>query len=229
MFFKSQRYRLTLREGGQSLWQNVQLKMENHAQLATVRSDSLDELLLIIDARHLPYAESVILFENGTEFLEVLVATGTASVVLSSKMDRAVRIGESLVLANEVDDIEAEAVAAPVQPEAHDVVDGVAHLGVLPVEVGLLRAEQVQVVLIGGLVVCPGAALEVAGPVVGGLAVPLGVVSGGSPDVPVSEGVVLGFPRLLEPVVLVAGVVHDEVEHQLHASLMQLVLEHIDV
>ena len=71
--------------------------------------------------------------------------------------------------------------------------------------------------------------LEVASPVVWRLTVPLGIVLRGLPDVPVPERVVLGFSGFLEPMMLVTGVVNDKVEHQLHAALMQLVLEHIDV
>lgn len=70
-------------------------------------------------------------------------------------------VREGLVLADEVDDIETEAVCAAAEPEAHDVMDGLANLWVLPVQVGLLFAEQVQVVLVGSLIVLPSAACEV--------------------------------------------------------------------
>lgn len=66
-------------------------------------------------------------------------------------------------------------------------------------------------------------------PVVGGLAVTLSVISGRAPDIPVSEGVVLRLSRLLEPFVLIAGVVDNQIENQLHASLMQPVPEDVHI
>ena len=68
--------------------------------------------------------------------------------------DRAVR--QRGVLGDHVDDVHPEAVDAPVEPPAHHRVDRLADLGVLPVEVGLLAGEQVQVVLAGRLVELPG-------------------------------------------------------------------------
>ena len=58
---------------------------------------------------------------------------------------RAVR--QRRVLGDQVDDVHPEAVDAAVDPPAHHRVDRLADLGVLPVQVGLLRAEDVQVVL----------------------------------------------------------------------------------
>ena len=49
----------------------------------------------------------------------------------------------------QVDDVHPEAVDAAVEPVAHHRVDRLPDLGVLPVEVGLLGGEHVQVVLAG--------------------------------------------------------------------------------
>lgn len=115
--------------------------------------------------------------------------------------------------------VDAEAVDALAQPELHRrLVDGRPRPRVLPVEVRLLRGEQVQVVLLGGLVPVPGGAAEVAAPVVGRPAGAVGVVLGRPPHVPVALGVVLGGAALLEPLVLVAGVVDDEVEQHAQAA-----------
>ena len=48
------------------------------------------------------------------------------------------RVSDRVGLGDEVDDVHAEAVDAAVQPPGHHLVDGAAHLRVLPVEVGLL-------------------------------------------------------------------------------------------
>ena len=58
-------------------------------------------------------------------------------------------------LGDQVDDVHPEAVDAPVDPPAHHRVDGLADVRVLPVEVGLLAGEEVQVVLAADLVVAP--------------------------------------------------------------------------
>ena len=103
--------------------------------------------------------------------------------------------------------VEPEAVEADVEPEADDVEHGVGHLGVVVVEVGLVGEEAVPVVL---------APLGVEGPVglLGvdeddpGVGVALVVVA---PHVPVGLRVGAVLAGLLEPRVLVAGVVHDQV------------------
>jgi hypothetical protein len=62
-------------------------------------------------------------------------------------------------------------------------------LGILPVEVWLLGAKEVQIVFLRMLVPLPDAAGKVADPVVGSLAFAIDVASR-SPDVPIALGVV---------------------------------------
>jgi hypothetical protein len=50
-----------------------------------------------------------------------------------------------------------------------------------------------------------------ASPVVWRLAVSLSIVPGRLPDIPIPERVVLGLSGLLEPMMLVTGVVHDQI------------------
>jgi hypothetical protein len=59
-----------------------------------------------------------------------------------------------------VRDVDPEAVDAAVEPEAEDRVELVLHVLVVPVEVGLLGREEVEVVLAGALVERPGRAAE---------------------------------------------------------------------
>ena len=125
-------------------------------------------------------------------------------------------VAELVVLDEEPEDVHAEAVDAAVEPEAHGVVDGVADLGIAPVEVGLLREEGVAVVLAGGGVAGPGGAAEVATPVVGtGRAV---AGAGSRQRYQLRLGLVRGGAALEEPGVLVGGVVGDEVEDELEAA-----------
>ena len=103
--------------------------------------------------------------------------------------------------------VEAETVEAEVEPEAHDVQHGVLDLGVVVVEVRLLMVEAVPVVLAPLRVEGPVGRLDVAedDPDVG----EAGVVV--RPHVPVGLVVVARRPRLDEPGMLVARVVHHEV------------------
>jgi hypothetical protein len=60
---------------------------------------------------------------------------------------------------------------------------------VLPIEIGLLRAEKMEVVLLGMLIPFPHTACKVGDPVVRGFSLTIDI-AGWSPDVPVSLGIV---------------------------------------
>ena len=64
-------------------------------------------------------------------------------------------VGQRRVLGQHVDDVHAEAVDAAVEPPAHHRVHGLADRRLLPVQVGLLAREEVQVVLAARLVELP--------------------------------------------------------------------------
>ena len=134
-------------------------------------------------------------------------------------------VRQGRVLADHVDDVHPEPVHAAVQPPPHHGVDGLADLGVLPVQVGLLGGEDVQVVLAGALVPGPGRAGEVRLPVgrFGARRARRVTPGRGSRHQYQSR---LGLSRLdrdsREPRVLVGGVVHHQVHDQLHAAGVQL-------
>ncbi|PPS68284.1 hypothetical protein BZZ08_07413 [Streptomyces sp. MH60] len=112
--------------------------------------------------------------------------------------------------------VQPEPVDAQVQPELQRGDHLLLHGRVLVVEVRLVREEAVPVVLLAHRVVGPVGRLGVDedDPRVLELLVVVG------PDVVVAVGTVRVGAGLLEPRVLVAGVVHDEVDDHAHAALV---------
>jgi hypothetical protein len=117
--------------------------------------------------------------------------------------------------------VDAEAVDADVQPEAEDRAELVAHRRVFPVEVGLLGREEVQVPLPRRAVRFgdpgPGRAAEDGLPVVGREFAVLALA--GAEVVALPQRRAGALPqRPLEPLVLVRGVVGDEVDDDAQAE-----------
>ena len=117
-------------------------------------------------------------------------------------------VAQLAVLDDRVAHVDPEARDAALVPEAQDRVEGVAHLVVPPVQVGLRGQELVEVVLTCRFVQRPGRAAEVGLPVVGRSAARRRV----GPDVVVAVRRVTAAQRIDEPGVPVRRVVRDEVE-----------------
>ena len=121
--------------------------------------------------------------------------------------------------------VEPEAVQAHVEPEGQRLEDRVVDLGVVEVEVRLVGEEAVPEVLLTDRVPRPVRGLRVHedDP---GLLVELVAVG---PDVEVAVRTLGVGARGLEPRVGVAGVVHDEVDDDLDATLVRLLEEEAEV
>ena len=185
------------------------------------------------DHGSLAHGHAVVAVEHAAELREVLVQARTVVVEAhaAGAGHHEVVVGQALDLADEGDDVLAEAVHAHIEPEVHDALDLGAHGGVVHVEVGLALGEDVQVPLVEGGLVLPRAALEEAVPVVGrdGHAVLLGTLP---PNVVVVERAVLAGTARLEPRVLHGGVVDHEVHDHLETALVRAVehlLENLEV
>ncbi len=200
------------------------LELEHHVDLGAGRVGEAPSLL-DGDARHLADAQQLRVAPGDN--LPVHLGQELVDAGAAHRLGRPVPVRRAVrrrtvmqppvgvdTLGDQVDDIHPEAVDPAVEPPAHHVVDRLADVGVLPVEVRLLAAEQVQVVLAGGLVQLPGRAGEEALPV--GRLRPrrpgAHALTSRAPPVPVPSGVVGRAAGLHEPRVLVGGVV----DHQVH-------------
>ena len=134
-------------------------------------------------------------------------------------------VAQLRIVEAEVDRIQAEAIHAAIQPEAHVVQGGLLHFRVMEVQVRLVDQEVVQVVLLTARLPLPGAAAEQRQPVVGRRAVLARV----GPDVPVRLRVAAVLAALAEPGVLDRGVAQHLVDHHLQAQAMGLGQQAIEV
>ena len=123
-------------------------------------------------------------------------------------------VGQFRVVHREVDRVEAEAVDAPLQPEAGGGEQGLLNLGIVDVEVRLGAQEIVEIVLAAAGIPGPARAVEDRLPIVRRGAVGFGV----RPDVPVGLFIVAARPAFVEPGVLVRGVGIDLVDDDFEAE-----------
>jgi hypothetical protein len=107
-----------------------------------------------------------------------------------------------------VDDVAAESVDSFVEPEAENLFDFFEDFGIVPIEIGLLFAVDMEVVLVDFRHVFPSAAGEDAGPVIGSFS-----VFAFAPIVIIVVRGVLVFGHE-EPRMLVGGVIDDEIHHE---------------
>ncbi len=158
-------------------------------------------------------ASRIVLVHHGSQPLEELVGFRQVLAVRSLLFEK---IGNG---------VGAEPVDALVQPELHDVEDGFLNLGVLEVEVRLVAEETMPEELPPHRVEGPVGLLGVDEDDPGVLVLLVGV----APDVEVSVRPFGVAPGFLEPVVLVGGVVHGQVDDDPDAPCVGLGDEPLEV
>ncbi len=154
---------------------------------------------------HFPYGDQIGALQHfPVHFLKEFVDPRSVGVKLATVVHRSLSDGirKALILGDQIDDIQAESRDAHIGPKLHDFVNLPPHLFVFPIQIRLGFVEQMQVILLGHLVVFPGGTPELGLPVVGLI----------PPDVIGAVRVVRGFAGLLKPFVIRGCVV----EHHVH-------------
>ena len=125
------------------------------------------------------------------------------------------------ILEEGVEDIEPEAIDAARQPAADHVPLSRLDSGVPPVQLGLADEERVVVELLPLRNPFPAGTAEEGHPIVGRERIPVGVPSGRiAPEIKVGIGSLARGSRGHEPGMLVARVVHHEIEDHLEPALV---------
>src|SRR5260370_3283043 len=123
------------------------------------------------------------------------------------------------------DRINAKPRYSAIQPEAHGVVHGFAHLRIAPVQIGLFGVKVMVVKLIRSGVECPGRMAKPRLPVVGRLAYPLAV----APDIPVALRIGTRRTRFLKPRMLVRCVIRHKIHDYANAVLLRFTDQAIEI
>ena len=118
-----------------------------------------------------------------------------------------------LIFVEMVDCIHPKPVDAPVEPESQHLAHCLLHIGIASIEVRLLLQVRMVIVLAGHLVESPSRTAEFALPVVRRGTVRLRV----SPDIPIPLWMEPRGSTLLEPGMLIGGVVGHEIQDDLEA------------
>ena len=172
------------------------LKLEDHGQLRAVRGAVQLRPLYIRAPGFAHYYQALLQKCFLGHLPQVLVQAGAVAGDM-----------EFRVFPDLIHHIQPEALYALIHPEAHDIIDLLAHLGILPVQIRLLRGKLMEIVLPQFGNIGPGWAAK-GGQHIIGFAGTVAV----SPDVIVMVGVIPTLQRLPEPEVLVGAVVGHHIQ-----------------
>ena len=127
-------------------------------------------------------------------------------------------VRQALLFGNKGDHIFTEAVNTEIEPELEDLLDLCSDKRIVHVEIRLLDGKQMQIIFLPQIVPLPCLALKMTVPVVRQFSVRLC----GPPDIII--GIRLDAPPgFLEPFMLVARVIDDQIHDKLHPALVQAV------
>ncbi|MNI44979.1 hypothetical protein D3C73_993790 [compost metagenome] len=170
------------------------LELEDHLQLMAVFG-GIENGILHTGSRSLADGHNLVFRQHFTvHFLQKLMDPRAVHVIFAAagKLARSktlmMRRRQAFNLGDHVDDVHPEAVDPFVEPESHHLVQRLAQLRILPVQIGLLAREEMQVIFAGSLIQLPGRSAEDRAPVVRQLA----VWTARTPDIIVAVRIVLG-------------------------------------
>src|SRR3984885_12734180 len=123
------------------------------------------------------------------------------------------------------DNVDAEAVDSLAKPEAHYVMDGLAHRWIAPIQIGLLGEEGMMIILPRRGIILPGAASEFRQPIVRRTAIGARLM----PDVPVAFRIVARTSALHEPGMPFGRMVRHEVENDFKTAGMHGFGQHVEI
>src|SRR5438876_11900474 len=162
--------------------------------------------------RNLPQAPKDIVQLRQLGVVNVL-HVGTAVAVLSWEHRVIPELG---IFKERVNRIQSESSHAAFVPPLRDIEHGLFYFGVAPVQVWLLGIEKVVIPLIGWWIEFPSRTAESREPIVWRLILAFAV----TPDIPVALRIVARRARLLEPGMLVRGVVHHEIHDDVDPAFL---------
>jgi len=174
--------------------------------------------ILIDDVTH--FAENVM---NLREVVRVfMLDLGIAVRILPRQNGIVTQFG---ILKKAGDGVNPKASHATVKPEAHRVIHGLADLRIAPIEIGLFLVEIMVVVLIRCGIKGPCGMAEPGKPIIRGTARALSI----APDIPVTLRIRAGRAGLLEPGMLIRGVVGNVIQDDTNASFLCFADQTIEV
>lgn len=222
------------------------VKMKNHAKLFRGGAHIVEDFFGVRGVGQLADRHDIAVWSQGlvVHLPDKLMDTRAIAPHANSGLNVAfwVRdgcIGEVDIFAVLVDSVNSESIHPLVEPEADSaLVDSLAGGSVVPVEIWLLLCVEMKVIFPSGFIPGPYAMTrqsciddqedesrtcatgEIPTIITRRHPVALSIVAWRAPEIPVPLRIVLAAPTLLEPGMFVAGMVHNQIEDQLHAALM---------
>lgn len=194
------------------------LELEDHVQLLIRLRHISQHMGRIWRVRQLSNRDGAILAKDFlVHFSKKLVHPRPVAVHVKCGLSERIRVDDKSIgqvdsLAVHVHGVDPKAVNALPSLEVHgSVVYCISTLVILPVQIGLLRREKMQIIVTRRFIKGPGRNIEIASPIIWRLKLTVGAFSSWPPDVPISLGVVLARFRFSAPGVLIEGMIDDQI------------------
>ena len=171
----------------------------------------------LADSINIIFAESVF-----SHLVQKFVKSRSVKIILRTlkarkHTEKRISLRQTLCLTDEINYIHSKAVNALVEPPQHHLINALAYFLVFPVQIHLLLCKEMKSPLIKIFIIIPRTAAEQRQPVVRRCDSFVGCIT---PNIIIVIRIILAFKCFLKPIVLVARMVYNKVNYQLHSSLM---------